>query len=42
LTFVPWLSWLPLCDFDIFLMDKSSTNTTARFLLRSFGDCQIL
>ena len=25
-------------NFDIFLMDKSSTNTTASFLLRSFDD----
>jgi len=38
LTFVPWFSWLALPDFDIFLMHKSSTNTTAWFLVRSFED----
>jgi len=37
-TILPWFSWLPLPDFDIFLMDKSSTNTTAWFLLRSFDN----
>jgi len=36
-----WLSsvaWLSVSDFDIFLMHKSSTNTTGWFLLRSFDD----
>jgi hypothetical protein len=42
LTFVAWFSWLPLSAFDIFLMDKSSKNTTAWFLLRSFDEWQIL
>jgi len=38
LTFVPWFSWLALPDFDIFLMDKSSTNTTTWLLVRPFDD----
>jgi len=36
-SFVPWFSW-SVSDFDIFLMDKSSTNATW-LLLRSFDDC---
>jgi len=38
LTLLPRFSWLPLADFDIFLMDKSSTNGTPWFLLRSIDD----
>jgi hypothetical protein len=40
LTFVPWFSWLPLSDFDIFLMDIDEHDGVV--LLRSFDDWQIL
>src|SRR5882762_3208625 len=38
-TCFPGWSFVPLLDLDIFLTGRSSTNTTAWFLLISFEDC---
>jgi len=41
LTFVPWFPWLPVSDFDIFLMDKSSTNTKS-WRRRGLSHCRLI